>query len=125
MPKRSAAEGRPREGVSPGDWPDGPLCDDDAIRYVQLVARAIVAHLRGESLRSSSRAAGVSAMTVTGIRDGDRYPDLRTLARLERAAGTGLLPDWTDRRGAIPVPAERDHTAGSLSLDARDDEETR
>lgn len=97
MPKRSAAEGRPRDRVPAGDWPDGPLSDDAAVRYVQLVARGIVAHLRSASLRSFSRAAGVSAMTVTGIRDGERYPDLRTLARLERAAGPSLLPDWSIR----------------------------
>lgn len=111
MPKRPEVERRPRDGVALGDWPHGSLSADPAIRYVQLVARALARHLQSVSLRSFSRAAGVSAMTVTAIRDGDRYPDLRTLARLEHAAGARLLPDWSDRHGAPALLPDPHHTA--------------
>jgi hypothetical protein len=109
VPKRPETEGRPRDGVAVGDWPEGGLSADPATRYVQLVARALSRHLQSVSLRGFSRAAGVSAMTVTAIRDGDRYPDLRTLARLEQAAGC-LLPDWADRRGPAVAASEPHHT---------------
>lgn len=123
MPKRPEAEWRPRDGVAVGDWPEGGLSADPATRYVQLVARALVRHLGSVSLRSFSRAAGVSAMTVTAIRDGDRYPDLRTLARLEHAAGR-LLPDWADRRGAPAAPLPPHHSPAPPLVGAADDEGT-
>jgi hypothetical protein len=63
-------------------------------------------------------------MTVTGIRDGERYPDLRTLARLERAAGYSLLPDWTERAGSVPAGPPSRHSPHPPSPHARDDEET-
>ena len=123
MPKRPETERRPRDGVVVGDWPEGGLSADPATRYVQLVARGLARHLQSVSLRSFSRAAGVSAMTVTAIRDGERYPDLRTLARLEHAAGR-LLPDWADRRGAPAAPTAPDHTAAAVFEGANDDEGT-
>lgn len=44
------------------------------------------------------------------IRDGDRFSDLRTLARLEHAAGC-LLPEWADRRGVSAARTGPHHTA--------------
>jgi hypothetical protein len=123
MPKRPEAERRPRDGVAVGDWPEGGLSADAATRYVQLVARGLARHLQAVSLRSFSRAAGVSAMTVTAIRDGERYPDLRTLARLEHAAGC-LLPDWADRGGMPSDRADPDHSGAAPLEDASDDEGT-
>ncbi len=123
MPKRPGAGGRPRDGVAAGDWPEGALAADPATRYVQLMARGMARHLATVSLRSFSRAAGVSAMTVTAIRDGDRYPDLRTLARLEQVAGC-LLPDWVERGGTPTHTADPDHTPAAPSEGASDDKET-
>jgi hypothetical protein len=114
MPKRPETERRPRNGVAVGEWPEDGLSADPATRYVQLVARGLARHLQSESLSSFSRAVGVSAMTVTAVRDGDRYPDLRTLARLEHAAGH-LLPDWADRSDAPATPTtDPHHTAAAL-----------
>ncbi len=104
MPKRTEETRRPCDVVV-GGWPEGPLADDAGVRYVQLIARGVVKHLNGASVRAFSRAAGVSAMTVVALRDGTRYPDVRTLARMERAAGHSLLPDWRVRRDGARVTA--------------------
>lgn len=97
MPKRPGGQQRPCDAVSADDWPNGPLADDAAVRYVQLIARALDQQLTASSLRAISQAAGMSATTVIAIRDGTRYPDTRTLARLEEAVAGPLLPDWRDR----------------------------
>ena len=117
MPKRSAETRRPCDAVA-GAWPDGPLADDAAARYVQLISREVAKHLKECSLRAFSRAAGVSVMTVIAVRDGARYPDVRTLALLERAVGHSLLPDWKIRRDARGSPA-LSPACGPCSLPAR------
>lgn len=98
VPKRPDGQQRPCDTVPAGTWPDGPLSEDAAVRYVQLIARALHAHLTTTSLRAFSRAAAMSPTTVVAIRDGTRYPDVLSLARLELAAGTPLIPPWETRK---------------------------
>ena len=72
-------------------WPSRPSDDPDA-----EVARRFVLNLRdglGEnSVRSVARAANLSEGTIRTIVAGSVWPDLRTIARLERALGRALYP---------------------------------
>ncbi len=72
-------------------WPDLRSQDPDA-----EVARQFVLNLReglGEdSVRSVARNAELSEGTIRTIIAGAVWPDLRTIARLERALGRPLYP---------------------------------
>jgi transcriptional regulator with XRE-family HTH domain len=66
------------------------------------VAAAFVRNLReamGErSLREVAGLAGLVHTTVMRILAGQVWPDLSSIARLERACGASLLPGWEERR---------------------------
>lgn len=83
----------PRECVVDGHWPDGRI-DEPGARYVQLIVQAVVreSDARGWSQRELARRAGVSRRTVDYLINGATTPDVITLAALEVALGTTLLP---------------------------------
>lgn len=82
---------RPSPAELTEDWPSSSSPDPDA-----EVARQFVLNLReglGEnSVRSLARAAELSEGTIRTIIAGSVWPDLRTIARLERALGQSLYP---------------------------------
>jgi transcriptional regulator with XRE-family HTH domain len=45
------------------------------------------------SLRAVGREAGLDHTTIAAVLEGDRWPDLITIARLEQALGARLWPE--------------------------------
>lgn len=74
-------------------WPDGPASDP-----VGEVARVFAANLRraiGErSIRSAADACGMNHATLLGILDGRAWPDMETIAKLERGLDAPLWPGY-------------------------------
>jgi len=60
------------------------------------VARQFALNLRGaigeRSVRDAARSAGVNHVTIQLILKGQRWPDLETIAKLERGLGVDLWP---------------------------------
>jgi hypothetical protein len=85
---------KPHELVE--DWPDGPATD-----AIGEVARAFAGNLReaiGEtSIRAAAEACGMNHATLIGILDGRAWPDMETIAKLERGLDAAL---WPGRRSA-------------------------
>ncbi|WP_150307208.1 helix-turn-helix transcriptional regulator [Planctomonas psychrotolerans] len=84
------ARGKPVE-LAPAPWPDIP--SDDLIGEV---ARQLVLNLRAaigdQSIRSVATAAGMNHVTVLNVLAGRVWPDLATIAKLERGLGRPLWP---------------------------------
>lgn len=74
-------------------WPEGPSSDDDAD-----VARQFAQNLRSaiasRSIRSVAKAATLDEKTLRDILAGQVWPDLRSIARLERALQMPLFPQY-------------------------------
>lgn len=72
-------------------WPDAPCFDPDA-----ETARLLAANLRKamacQSARSVAASAGVDEKTIRKVLAGASWPELRTIARLERSLGVQLYP---------------------------------
>jgi len=80
-----------------GEWPAQASVHADAppgVHYALVLARALDHAItqRGLSQRSASTRAGLNATAVGRIIRGLVYPDLSTIARLETALQTDLLP---------------------------------
>jgi hypothetical protein len=80
-----------------GEWPAEASVRADAppgVHYALVLARALDNAItqRGLSQRSASTQAGLNATAVGRIIRGLVYPDLSTIARLETALQTDLLP---------------------------------
>ena len=77
-------------------WPDEPIEDP-----IGEVARGFALRLReavgGRSVRAAAAACQVSHATVLGILEGRVWPDLVTIARLERGLEADLWPGWAVR----------------------------
>jgi hypothetical protein len=80
-------------------WPDGP-----AENPIGEVARVFAANLRraiGEqSIRSAAEACGMNHATLIGILDGRAWPDMETIAKLERGLDAALWPGHSTEAGA-------------------------
>ena len=80
---------KPAELVT--DWPDGPASD-----LIGEVARVFAGNLRaaiGErSIRSAAELCGMNHATLLGILEGRAWPDMETIAKLERGLDAGLWP---------------------------------
>jgi hypothetical protein len=87
--RRSPAE------LSPEPWPDAPSADP-----VAEVARRLVLNLEREigdrSIRSAAEAAQVDHSTLLGLLRGRSWPDLATIAKLERGLAADLWPGRGD-----------------------------
>jgi hypothetical protein len=72
-------------------WPDGPAADP-----IGEVARVFADNLRrtigGRSLRSVAELCGMNHATLIGILDGRAWPDMETIAKLERGLAVSLWP---------------------------------
>jgi hypothetical protein len=80
---------KPRE-LAP-DWPDRPATDP-----IGEVARLFAGNLRraigSQSIRSVAEACGMNHATLIGILDGRAWPDMETIAKLERGLDAALWP---------------------------------
>ncbi len=92
----SSAGRPPKRGFPAGlseRWPEESASSEDA-----EVARLIVVNLhaasRGRGVRGIARDAGIDEKTLRRIIAGATYPDVRTVARLERALQVALYPPW-------------------------------
>ncbi|WEO77827.1 helix-turn-helix transcriptional regulator [Cryobacterium sp. SO2] len=72
-------------------WPDGPASD-----AIGEVARVFAANLRAaigaRSIRSAAEACGMNHATLIGILEGRAWPDMETIAKLERGLDAALWP---------------------------------
>lgn len=96
MPSLPGLEAKPRDYLKAGDdWPDGDLeVPDDptaAVPGVARFARYLAQRLR-DALKESGKTkyriakdAGIHRQTVTNILNGDTWPNLTTIYRLEVA----------------------------------------
>jgi DNA (cytosine-5)-methyltransferase 1 len=112
MPKRSGTAARPADALVSGTWPDGELAADAPVeaRYAQQIARTLQAQVQRDSLRGVAHIAELSDTAIRAIIKGTTYPDVRTLARLESATRSQLLPDWDERQGRPPAGRPRANT---------------
>jgi hypothetical protein len=81
------------------EWPDGPADD-----LVGEVARLFAVNLRRaigpRSIRSAADACGMNHATLIGILDGRAWPDMETIAKLERGLDAALWPGQATVAGA-------------------------
>lgn len=81
------------------DWPDA-ACDDAIAEVARLFALRLKEAIGGRSLRSAAVLTGVDHASISGIIAGRTWPDLATIARLERGLEANLWPARQGRKGA-------------------------
>jgi hypothetical protein len=81
---------RPAE-MAPSPWPDAPA-DDPIAETARVFVTNLVGAIGSKSIRSVARASGVNHVTLQNIMLGKIWPDLATIARLERGTETPLWP---------------------------------
>ncbi|ASD20997.1 hypothetical protein B7495_01830 [Cryobacterium sp. LW097] len=78
------------------EWPDGPASD-----AIGEVARTFAGNLRraigSRSIRNAAESCGVNHATLIGILDGRAWPDMETIAKLERGLDAALWPGHVTR----------------------------
>lgn len=72
-------------------WPGEP-CTDPVAEVARRFAVGLTEALGGRSLRSVRDVTGVEHTTLSGILSGQTWPDLATIARLERGLAADLWP---------------------------------
>jgi ribosome-binding protein aMBF1 (putative translation factor) len=87
----------PRDFVRVGEWPYAILTDHHAAAVAQLVAQRLAEAMagRGMSANRLARLSGVNRQTVANVLAGAVWPDLMTIANLERHLGC-LWPTESD-----------------------------
>lgn len=75
-------------GLTPS-WPGAPS-PDYAAEQARLFALSLRSAIGGQSLRAVAREAGVDEGTVRRVLAGATWPDLRTIALLERSLACSL-----------------------------------
>ena len=110
VPPRRGLETRPRDYLKPGgaDWPDGDLeipGDLDAevpgvVHFVRYFAQRLKEALEqsGKSKYRVAKDAGIHPTTVTNIINGEHWPNLTTIYRLEVALEHRLWHNQDFRR---------------------------
>ncbi|WP_396654724.1 MULTISPECIES: helix-turn-helix domain-containing protein [unclassified Microbacterium] len=76
-------------------WPDSPSAEPDG-EVARLLALRLDAAIPYRSVRKVADIAGVDEGTIRNIVSGSRWPDLRTIVRLEEALGVALWPSRSD-----------------------------
>ena len=122
MPARPGLEAAPRDYLKPGDvWPDGDLevpgDPEAAVPGVASFARYLAQRLRdalkktGKTKYRIAKDAGIHRQTVTNILEGESWPNLTTIYRLEVALKHRLWYNDDFRRPwqkPTPTPTDAD-----------------
>lgn len=74
-------------------WPESPS-PDHAAEQARMFAVNLRAAIGEQSMRSVARAADVDEGTIRRVLSGATWPDLRTIALLEKALEQRLYPHW-------------------------------
>ena len=94
MPKAQ----RPSPADLTESWPDTPSLDP-AGETARLLAITLRRSMGKASIRSVADTADLDEGTLRNVLSGARWPDLRTIARLEDALGVPLWPEYEERGG--------------------------
>lgn len=94
MPRDSSRALSPRAFVLSGAWPDAALADHHGARVAQALARRLAVAMddRGLSANRLAAAADVNRQTIANVLAGSGWPDLLTVANLEKALDMDLWP---------------------------------
>jgi DNA-binding phage protein len=104
VPRRSKPYRAPRDWVADGDWPDARFYADtpDVVGYAAEIARRLGAVVRAVNKTELSTSAEIERSTLYDVLAGRTWPDIITLAQLERLLEVRLWPsegvDLTLRR---------------------------
>lgn len=88
----------PRDFICTGEWPHATLTDHHAAAVAQRVAQRLAEAMagRGMSANRLARLSGVNRQTVANVLAGTVWPDLMTIANLEKHLGWRLWPTGSD-----------------------------
>ncbi|MEU9149102.1 helix-turn-helix transcriptional regulator [Streptomyces sp. NPDC048417] len=94
MPQGDARRLPPRAYCVGGAWPEAVMEEHHGARVAQTMAARIKAALdqRGWSVAQLSRESGVARYTIAKALAGEAWPDLLTIANLEKALDCDLWP---------------------------------
>jgi transcriptional regulator with XRE-family HTH domain len=84
--------------VARGSWPAAVLDGPRVAIYAQLFAARLAQQIEGRTLRDIAQIAGISHSTLHAVLNGDRWPDMVTIAKLEDALNAELWPGVEARR---------------------------
>lgn len=95
MPNRRRVLGPPREYLASGIWPRGRIAKGapPAVAYAKEISKRLDAALAGRSQSMVAEQADLARSTLHDIISGRSWPDIVTLAKLERLLGVRLWPD--------------------------------
>lgn len=100
---------KPRDYVLEGDWPQASLADHHGAHVAQQLA-ARLAEAMGRQAVSAKRLgviSGVNRQTIANVLAGAVWPDLITIANLERALQRQLWPEFPEK--AVPEGGSGPH----------------
>lgn len=91
---RAYALPAPAGGGTARVWPRAPLADHHGARVAQALALNLALALEecGWSVAELSRRSGASRLTIANVLQGEVWPDLLTIAGLEKALDRDLWP---------------------------------
>ncbi|MFH8564614.1 multiprotein-bridging factor 1 family protein [Streptomyces sp. NPDC017988] len=94
MPQGDARRLPPRAYCADGVWPEALMTDHHGAKVAQALAVRLKAAIeaRGWSVAELSRVSGVARYTIAKALAGEAWPDLLTIANLEKALGEDLWP---------------------------------
>jgi DNA-binding XRE family transcriptional regulator len=77
----------PAHYMTDGEWPDGPLLPNapPEAHLAAAVAIRLRKHMKGRTQAKIGDLSGLGRQTINNILNGNAWPDLRTIARLEVA----------------------------------------
>ncbi|SEG75798.1 DNA-binding transcriptional regulator, XRE-family HTH domain [Thermomonospora echinospora] len=84
----------PRDFVIDGAWPHATLTDHHGAHVAQRLARRLAQAMAEQGLSANRLAhdSGVNRQTIANVLAGAVWPDLLTIAKLERALACHLWP---------------------------------
>lgn len=88
-------------------WPNVKSADADA-ETVRLLAVNLRAAMGERSIRSTAQAAGIDHGIVARLLAGQSWPEVVTVARLERGLGVRLWPEHVEEEFHTPSSASSD-----------------
>ncbi|MCP2340660.1 helix-turn-helix domain-containing protein [Actinomadura rupiterrae] len=113
---------RPRDFAVEGQWPQALLVDESGGEpYGAQVAQELARRLgeamaeQGFSANRLSRESGVNRQTIANVLAGAVWPDLMTIANLQRALSVRWLPDGA-QEGTVRQEAGGEEGHGHLAV---------